>query len=463
MGSPTNAAMQSSSKPDATTLPKRLRDVFAVPSEAHPLYRTKLCRNFALGHCNYGDKCAYIHITPSQPQPSPQSPSRSLRPAVYPPPPYSEIQTGSPTIAPGAVPQVMTTTSSSAIPLDDNVSPSAPPCTPTCANGPLPPATGISSFLLLPSFNPTRASDESTRRPRKRVRAATTSGTNHYRTKPCRFFFSPGGCIKGDKCNFMHDPAVPWTPETARAAPRKLSFSGSSTCVSESSSQATPTQDYRDLPKDSASCSDRAKKEFYPISWRVIGGGVMMGGRRDVCQDFLRGYCPEGADCKFAHPDRYDDSQEVELAPVRTPMGFTFFDGINPVSPLYLNTPSTASSFGLVSPLSPTFDQQRAPFKTRKPRSFMLLPPPPRSDFQYNIHRVLDGSTLCERELPIPEEAQADTVASEDPQQAQPSSVPSPNKDRNLFAARSIVRPLSTPPALSGAMKVERLFAAESP
>lgn len=213
MGSPTNAAMQTSSKPDVTTLPKRLRNVFAVPSESHPLYRSmspysqtrlltrqsltivspsaKPCRNFALGHCNYGDKCAYIHIAPSQPQTSPQSSSRALGTAVYPPPPYSEVQAGSPAIAPSAVPQVMTTaTLSSSSALDDNVSPSAPPCTPTCFDTPLPPSTEISSFLLFPSFNAAPAGDESTRRPRRRVRAATTSGTNHYRSmlRPLIYF-----------------------------------------------------------------------------------------------------------------------------------------------------------------------------------------------------------------------------------------------------------------------------------
>lgn len=28
-----------------------------------------------------------------------------------------------------------------------------------------------------------------------------------YRTKPCRFFFEKGTCLKGDRCNFSHDPA----------------------------------------------------------------------------------------------------------------------------------------------------------------------------------------------------------------------------------------------------------------
>ena len=59
---------------------------------------------------------------------------------------------------------------------------------------------------------------------------------------------------------------------------------------------------------------------FYPITWRVIGGGVMMGGRREfqlirvsdvgaeddatgeVCQDYMAGRSHEGTDCKYAHP-----------------------------------------------------------------------------------------------------------------------------------------------------------------
>ncbi|KAI6098109.1 hypothetical protein F5141DRAFT_438298 [Pisolithus sp. B1] len=47
--------------------------------------------------------------------------------------------------------------------------------------------------------------------------------------------------------------------------------------------------------------NDCRPKDFYPITWRVIGGGVMMGGERRICDAFVAGRCRDGDDCKFAH------------------------------------------------------------------------------------------------------------------------------------------------------------------
>ena len=55
--------------------------------------------------------------------------------------------------------------------------------------------------------------------------------------------------------------------------------------------------------------SDAQKKNnFYPVTWRVVGGGVMMSGRREPCEAFMAGHCAEGADCRFAHPDTCESS-----------------------------------------------------------------------------------------------------------------------------------------------------------
>jgi len=63
------------------------------------------------------------------------------------------------------------------------------------------------------------------------------------------------------------------------------------------------------------------KRGIYPITWRVIGGGVMMGGHRkclalpprflpltphtyiigEVCVQYLDGTCTDGDDCRFSH------------------------------------------------------------------------------------------------------------------------------------------------------------------
>lgn len=68
--------------------------------------------------------------------------------------------------------------------------------------------------------------------------------------------------------------------------------------------------------------SESKKSNFYPVNWRILGGGVMMSGKRascffsakaavvlrftlpgEVCENFMAGHCPDGADCRFAHPE----------------------------------------------------------------------------------------------------------------------------------------------------------------
>src|SRR6202167_6503520 len=52
-----------------------------------------------------------------------------------------------------------------------------------------------------------------------------------------------------------------------------------------SPSSAHSSQFPYDLPAKPLSAIEEKKKHgFYPISWRVIGGGVMMGGKRTSCE-----------------------------------------------------------------------------------------------------------------------------------------------------------------------------------
>lgn len=110
----------------------------------------------------------------------------------------------------------------------------------------------------------------------------------------------------------------------------------------------------------------------------------------------------------------------------------------------------------MISPLVPSFEAQRPYVRTYKPKHLILATPPPRPDQEYNVHRILDGSTLCERDPPIPEETHVDTHAEEEEEEIQLLPAPS-HKDVGLVAARSIIRPLSTPPATSGTKQVERV------
>jgi hypothetical protein len=91
------------------------------------------------------------------------------------------------------------------------------------------------------------------------------------------------------------------------------------------------TQSDQESVSDGSVCSPQAPSEpgskvdeelernIYPITWRVIGGGVMMGGestyfirvltlcpltcpKGEACPRYKDGACPESDDCPYAHP-----------------------------------------------------------------------------------------------------------------------------------------------------------------
>lgn len=103
-----------------------------------------------------------------------------------------------------------------------------------------------------------------------------------YRTKPCKFFSTRKTCSEGNKCRFIHDV------EKSKWA-RKADSQTDGTAPSQ-------------LPSTPRSLQEELKaRDYYPITWRVIGGGVMMGGYRLPCKAFAAGYCPDGNDCRLAH------------------------------------------------------------------------------------------------------------------------------------------------------------------
>ncbi|KAF9220903.1 hypothetical protein BS17DRAFT_786155 [Gyrodon lividus] len=103
-----------------------------------------------------------------------------------------------------------------------------------------------------------------------------------YKKKLCRFYAANGKCTSGDKCTFIHDP------KPSRA--------------SEESPPESDRQTVAKLPAKPVNKYDDCKaRDFYPVTWRVIGGGVMMGGERKICSAFVEGHCKYGDDCKLAH------------------------------------------------------------------------------------------------------------------------------------------------------------------
>ncbi|KAI6016244.1 hypothetical protein EDC04DRAFT_2749651, partial [Pisolithus marmoratus] len=113
-------------------------------------------------------------------------------------------------------------------------------------------------------------------------------------TKPCRYFVATGKCPSGNKCTFIHD-----------SVPRKST---------ENSSNTSTNMNARELESKKHDCQS---KDFYPITWRVIGGGVMMGGERKICDAFIAGHCEDGEDCKFAHETALETDRELDASVAR--------------------------------------------------------------------------------------------------------------------------------------------------
>ncbi|KAJ7069543.1 hypothetical protein C8F01DRAFT_1113121 [Mycena amicta] len=87
-----------------------------------------------------------------------------------------------------------------------------------------------------------------------------------YRTKACRYYKSGSVCPNGDECTFIHadpdpmssnDDDVPSTPESPSPPP--------------STRDSLPARPISQREEDT-------RRGYFPISWRVIGGGVLCGG-----------------------------------------------------------------------------------------------------------------------------------------------------------------------------------------
>jgi hypothetical protein len=99
----------------------------------------------------------------------------------------------------------------------------------------------------------------------------------------------------------IHDPSVLQSPQSELESPSDGS-AGSPLSSSEPRSKFDEEHD----------------RNVYPITWRVIGGGVMMGGQStyitrvitmptdwregEICTRYKDGACPDSDDCPYTHP-----------------------------------------------------------------------------------------------------------------------------------------------------------------
>ncbi len=109
-------------------------------------------------------------------------------------------------------------------------------------------------------------------------------------------------------------------PATPHVVSESEAESGAESSVQGESSSTVATSDHT---PSVTSGSESKKNNFFPVTWRVVGGGVMMSGKRtltlspscrriviltntragEVCESFMAGHCPDGGDCRFAHPE----------------------------------------------------------------------------------------------------------------------------------------------------------------
>jgi len=143
-------------------------------------YRTKGCwYYFQTGHCQKGERCNFSHDRIPGMEIAPPVPSGSV-PGMYlqpmPPPPYGY---GVPPEVPMVgSPRTMAKSNPYVVPSSGSPPQGASPSSQQVVQPP-PQPTSPPNFVAVQQL---------------------------YRTKPCRFFFEKGTCLKGDRCNFSHDP-----------------------------------------------------------------------------------------------------------------------------------------------------------------------------------------------------------------------------------------------------------------
>ncbi|KAF7799715.1 hypothetical protein EIP86_010957 [Pleurotus ostreatoroseus] len=233
--------------------------------------------------------------------------------------------------------------------------------------------------------------------------------------------------------------------------------------------------DVKRVGKRATSVTDNGRSNFYPITWRVIGGGVLMSGSRkdslshssvqklitplisqgDVCQAFLAGRCNEGLDCRFSHPSISDELEHpiVYVPPPSAEPYFPLADQWSPVSPLCIS-PFTVSH---MVPPSPITEDGHEDIAEKLPTTDTLVSRPACKYLPIRV--LLDGNTLSPRD-PL----SSDDLDDDDGSSPLDNSTSPESSLEDNIGARGIIRPVSTPPYTSPpTVKVVRLFAAEMP
>lgn len=117
----------------------------------------------------------------------------------------------------------------------------------------------------------------------QKTSARSKLATRKYKTKPCKYFSTKSECPNGDNCTFIHDTSIFSVPPTVRSCLESPTMSGNDNHVIISPLGTDKDNDNTEKSisqaKDVGS-EDSNEKNFFPVTWRVIGGGVLIGGKR---------------------------------------------------------------------------------------------------------------------------------------------------------------------------------------
>ncbi|KAF8139181.1 hypothetical protein K438DRAFT_1996239 [Mycena galopus ATCC 62051] len=151
-------------------------------------------------------------------------------------------------------------------PYDDHIQPYSPQLSVVPTGYRIPPLYEILSPKTPPSASfysaagfPPHPQPSRTLIDRERQRLAT------YRTKPCRYIVAGTVCPNGEACTFIH--SIPEKADEPLSSPESGKLR-------------------HDLPsKPLSTKEENTRKGYFPISWRVIGGGVLVGGTKGEASD----------------------------------------------------------------------------------------------------------------------------------------------------------------------------------
>ncbi|KAL5512705.1 hypothetical protein ACEPAG_2971 [Sanghuangporus baumii] len=100
-----------------------------------------------------------------------------------------------------------------------------------------------------------------------------------YRSKPCKYFRETGKCQKGDECNFSHSPASP-NPPAKRPSTSRKDYGSTKPEKEQMTTDSFDKPEIRGGPRNDAKETKAKSSNFYPINWRVVGGGVKIGAEK---------------------------------------------------------------------------------------------------------------------------------------------------------------------------------------